>query len=177
MTPRKIHRSDARASSSYGEAHRFADSLFPRDLWDLGQADLERITETFRGLAPRVGAALRLNPSSKHPHPGRALVKRVGNAEVRVELTLAGPSRSFEGREYLTSPDRPDEFRYVLAVFRTPRQGFLHRLFPLLRRPRRDPTEWQEIAVYTPEEVREAGAALRETLERTARSCFPVSAG
>jgi hypothetical protein len=151
--------------------------LFPRDLWDLGQADLEKITETFRRLASNVAAVVRLNPSAKYPHPGRSLVKRVGNAEVRVELALMGPSQSSEGRQYYTLPDRPEEFRYVLSVFRTPRQGFIHRLLPLLRRPRRDPTEWQEIGVYTPAEVREAGSALRETLESTARSRFLVSAG
>jgi hypothetical protein len=169
----ELLRPDPKKSSKYDEAHRFADTLFPRDLWDLGQADLEKITETFRSLASNVGAVLRLNPSVKYPHPGRSLVKRVGNAEVRVELALIGPKqkqlapggdRVFDG-----FPDRPEEFRYALCVFRTPRQGFLS---GPLHRPRRDPTEWQLIGEYTAADVRQAASPLREALESTARNRF-----
>lgn len=153
-------------SSAYDEAHRLADSQYPRELWDLGQADLDRITETFQSLSANVGAVLRLNPSVKHPFPGRSLVKRVGNADVRVELALMGLNQSV--------PDRPEEFRYVLSVFRTPRRGFLH---GLLHRPRRDPTEWRVVGVYTPADVRDAGASLREAIEDTVRSEFHGSHG
>jgi hypothetical protein len=173
----ELPRPDAKESSKYDEAHRFADTLFPRDLWDLGQADLEKITETFRSLASNVGAVLRLNPSVKHPHPGRSLVKRVGNAEVRVELALMHPKQRELApggdRVFYGFPDRREEFRYVLSVFRTPRQGFLR---GLLQRPRRDPTEWQVIGEYTAADVREAAAPLREALESTARDRFLQSA-
>lgn len=154
----------AHASSAYEEAHRGADSLFPRDLWDRGQADLERITETFRALASKFETVLRLNPSVKFPHPGRSLVKRVGNAEVRVELALTNPKGGF--------PERPEEFEYTLSVFRTPRRNPLRAFLE-----RRDPTEWREIRRYAPGEVREAGAPLRDALEAAARDAFGPAAG
>jgi hypothetical protein len=45
------------------------------------------------------------------------------------------------------------------------------------RTPRRDPTEWQVIGSFTPADVREAAAPLREALANTARDEFQPGAG
>jgi hypothetical protein len=132
---------------------------FPRDLWAHGQADLAPITEIFRSLAPECGALLWLNPDIKYPHPARSLRKRVDSTVVRVELALRG---STDG----SFPERLEEFRYVLYVFRTPRESWLH---AILHPHRRDPTEWRIIGVYSAADVREAAPRLVDALEAAAR--------
>jgi hypothetical protein len=70
----------------YEEAHRHADTLFPRDLWELAETALAPIRAACKSKAVAVGAEARTNLSAKHPHPACILTKRLGRVSVSVEI-------------------------------------------------------------------------------------------
>jgi hypothetical protein len=127
----------------YEEAHRHADTLFPRASWDQAQRDLERLGEYLAGLAASVGAELRGNAAGKHPYPSRGVAKMVGGSDIEVRLFL-----DYANAELV-------EPTYTLAVFRTSRQ------------PR---TDWQTAGRFAASQVRtlapEVGHALKATIAR-----------
>jgi hypothetical protein len=82
--------SDSQGPIGYDEAHRHADTVFQRDLWDAAESALEAITPALWEMSLVSKALLDVNPDVKHPHPRRALRKPQPEGEVAVVLRIEG---------------------------------------------------------------------------------------
>ena len=80
--------SDSQEPIGYDEAHRHADAVLERDLWDAAESALEAVTPALWDMALAAGALLDVKPDVKHPHPRRALRKPQLEGEVAVVLRI-----------------------------------------------------------------------------------------
>jgi hypothetical protein len=138
---------------TYDEAHRFADTLFPRELWDLAQLDLEAVRSVFAKHANALGAKLRFNLSAKHPHPACVLTKRVFGAQIEIFLWVE-PSDS-------QSSQGPVSMQYKLAVLRTPITLGIHR---------KRAATWKFIAEFSRGEVQTSDPDFMRVVEDVIRA-------
>jgi hypothetical protein len=82
--------SDSQGPIGYDEAHRHANTVFRRDLWDAAESALEAVTPALWDMALAAGALLDVKPDVKRPHPRRALRKPQVEGEVAVVLRIEG---------------------------------------------------------------------------------------
>src|SRR4051812_34718981 len=103
----------------YEKAHRYSDTLFPRELWEPAQIALETVSPLLRTLAASVGAGFHSNPSAKHPHPKRTILKAGARGDLELLVIV-------QGRQGV-QVSGIDDLQCVVGRKWTPRSRFLRR--------------------------------------------------
>lgn len=91
---------------SHAEAHAHADSLYPPDLWDQSERQLQTLNSLFLDLAHFHSASLLGSRNGKHPIPARCLRRDTDGGVQRLILFREYPDPS-------AAPDSPD---YCLGI-------------------------------------------------------------
>lgn len=80
------------AALTYERAHASSDTLYPRDVWDLSEHELQALDLVLLDLARRYSATLAGARGGKHPIPARSLERRHSGTHTRVLLYRDYPS-------------------------------------------------------------------------------------